>query len=139
MEFSIDEAKKLLGAAGVFFDADDLKEDPETFNRYVLNMNDVWGWACAYCEGVQEDELPELALLFFNYGWAGILYWVSKKNNNMRSEFLDVNRHIDFVRHEEELVNQFPDSSTRAYKNITYTLGKDRTIWQYIMALGNKG
>ena len=138
MKFSIDEAKQLFKSADVFFDADDLEEDPKTWNRYILNMNDVWGWACADCEEVKEDELPELARLFFSYGWAGILYWVSQKRNNVRSEFLDNNRHIDFVRNEEELVKEVPDSSRRAYKNITYTLGKDRGLWHYLMTLANK-
>ena len=119
---NVKRAKKLLMAAEVFFDAEDLEEDPETFSKYILNMNDVWAWALSDCEEVAEEELPELGQLFFDYGWPGILYWVSKKNDGMRSEFLDNNRFIDFVTHEEKLKKEVPDSSTRAYKKIKYTL-----------------
>ena len=121
--FSIDKAKKLLLAADVFFEAEDFEEDSETWDKYILNMNDVWAWACADCEEVLEDELPELARLFFQYGWAGILYWVSQKNKGLRSEFLDNNRFIDFVKNEEALVKALPDNNVRAYKKITYKLG----------------
>lgn len=107
----------------MFFTADELEEDPETFSRYVLNMNDVWGWACADCEEVAEEELQAVALLFHNYGWCGILYWVSEKRGGMKSEFLDNNRFIDFVRHEEGLREKVPNSSERAYKKIKYKLG----------------
>ena len=122
MIFNIEESKELLIAAQVFFDTDDWEETPETVNRYVLNMNDVWGWASSDCEEVKEDELPELARLFFNYGWCGILYWVSEKNNGMRSEFFDNNRFIDFVMNEEKLRKEVPNSSDRAYKKISYKL-----------------
>jgi hypothetical protein len=86
-------------------------------------MNDVWAWACADGQYVPDEKLPEVAELFWRYGWAGILYWVSKENGNMRSEFVDNNRFIDFVTHEEQLRKEFPDSDERAYKKISYTIG----------------
>lgn len=124
MRFSIDEAKNLLRASGAFFDAEDFEEDPDTFDKFVLNMNDVWSWASADCEEVNESELCELAKLFFDYGWAGILFWVSEKNGGLRSAFHDFNRFIDFVRIEEDLKKKLPDSNKRAYKKISYRLGK---------------
>ena len=120
---SIDEAKKLLNASGIFFDADDFDEDEEDFNRYLINMNDTWAWACSYMEEVKEDELPELARLYSLYGWCGVLYWVSQKNEGMESEFHDNNRFIDFVKHEEKLIKDVPDCTKRAYKKIKYKLG----------------
>jgi hypothetical protein len=41
----------------------------------------------------------------------------------MRSEFLDNNRAIDFVRNEEAIRKDIPSSSKRAYHNAVYTLG----------------
>ena len=110
-----------LNAAGLFFfEADD--EMPP----YTLNMNDVWSWASGDCETVSPQELPELARLFQAYGWCGILYWVSEKRGGCRSEFLDNNRFIDFVRHEETLRKEVPGSNERAYKKLVYTLGESR-------------
>ena len=118
--FTVDKARALLVNAGVF-DVD--YDAPEQQFRQTLNMNDVWAWASAEGEDVRDDELPELARLFFSYGWAGILYWVSEKNGAMRSEFHDNNRFIDFVKHEEQLRKDVPDSSKRAYTRIRYELG----------------
>ena len=87
-------------------------------------MNDTWCWACAMGEYVPDKSLPEVAELFWRYGNAGLLYWVSERNNGMRSEFHDVNRMASFVRHEEKLRKKVPSSSARAYKRIKYTLGK---------------
>lgn len=88
-----------------------------------LNMNDTWGWALAWCPEVTKEEIPEVARLFRDYGRAGLMYWHSRKEKNMRSEFADVNRAIDFVRHEEEIAASTKSSSERAYKKVTYTLG----------------
>ena len=121
--FTKDAALALLNAAGVFypFDPADPEEDGEA---QTLNQNDTWGWALAWGVKVPDDELAELARLFWHYGNCGVLYWVSARNENMRSEFLDNNRAIDFVMHEEALLKEIPDSSARAYKKITYTLGE---------------
>jgi nitroimidazol reductase NimA-like FMN-containing flavoprotein (pyridoxamine 5'-phosphate oxidase superfamily) len=117
---TIDEARKLLEAADVFFGRN--IEDDEKWAQ-MLNMNDVWCWACADCEYVSDEKLPEVAELFFNYGWAGILYWVSEQHNNMRSEFENNNRFIEFVRQEEKLCKKVPDNNKRAYEKFSYTLG----------------
>ena len=119
--FTIEKARKLLNEADVFFDVDE-EDDPKM--TQVLNMNDVWGWACADGQEVPDEKLPEVAELFWNYGFAGILYWVSEQNDGMRSEFHDNNRFIDFVRNEEQLKKEVPGHSERAYKKIAYTLGK---------------
>lgn len=88
-----------------------------------LNMNDTWGWALAWCPTVPADEVKEVARLFRLYGNAGLMYWHSCKEDNMRSEFHDNNRAIDFVRHEEQYRKEIPDSSKRAYTRIQYTIG----------------
>lgn len=117
--FSIGNARQLLTMAGVFFGEDD--EDPRM--AQMLNMNDTWAWACADGEDVPDEELPRVAELFFQYGWCGILYWVSERNNHMRSEFEDINRFIAFVRAEEAIRQEIPSSSKRAYTKREYTVG----------------
>ena len=119
--FTIERAREMLCNAGVFYynSEEELKkycDDDESLQ--VLNMNDVWGWACADCEEVSDDELPELATLFFRYGFCGVLYWVSKKRNNCRSEFYHYNRMIDFVEQEEKLRSGSKSESEYAYKDI---------------------
>jgi hypothetical protein len=112
-------SRALLTAAGVFYG--DIGDDPK--DAQTLNMNDVWGWATAWGEYVPDEDLPEVARLFSRYGDAGLLYWVSERHEKMKSEFEDNNRFIDFVRHEEELCLQCPDSNKRAYTKLKYTLG----------------
>lgn len=111
-----DEALKLLNASQIFFDDEDIGE-------CMINLNDVFGWACADTEKVEDEEIVEVAELFGKYGWCGILYWVSKKRGGQRSEFLDNNRFIDFVSNEEKLIKQEPDTDKRAYLKYSYTLG----------------
>ncbi|MGH9369696.1 MAG: hypothetical protein ACRD3M_18750 [Thermoanaerobaculia bacterium] len=117
-----DEARQLLTLAGVFYEPDDeIKEYAQT-----LNMNDVWGWATAWGQYVPDSELPRVGELFYRYGWCGILYWMSEQHEQMRSEFLDVNRFVDFVRQEEKLREAEPSFSKRAYKKIEYSLGSGK-------------
>ena len=116
--FSIDEARTLLQATGVFFD---LGEDQES--SQCLNLSDTWGWACADGEDVPDEELPRLAELFWQYGNCGILFWVSERRDKCRSEFHDINRFIDFVRAEEAIRAEEPSSSKRAYLRREYSIG----------------
>lgn len=113
------KAFAMLEAADLFFEPDDESPFPHT-----LNLNDVWSWASADGEDVPDECAVELRDLFYRYGWCGVLYWYSERHNKCRSEFQDVNRFIDFVRHEEELRKREPSSSKRAYQKITYTLGE---------------
>ena len=114
------DALELLKLADVFYDID---EDEPEMNQ-MINLNDIFGWACADCEKVEDGDLIEVAKLFKKYGWCGILYWVSEiKRDGLRSEFLDNNRFIDFVKLEEDLIKQEPDTDKRAYKKYKYTLG----------------
>lgn len=121
---TIDDARKLLETAGVFYGPDDELADYQS-KRFaqMLNMNDVWGWATADGEYVEDEELPEVARLFWDYGWCGILYWVSEKRGHMKSEFEDNNRFIEFVRNEEAIKKEIPGSSERAYAKRSYTIG----------------
>lgn len=121
--FNIESARKLLNDAGVFFSYDPEDEDTNQKMAQTLNLNDVWCWACADGEYVTDEELPRVAELFFRYGWAGILYWVSERSEGKPSEFHDNNRFIEFVRQEEQLRKDVPDFNERAYKKIRYTLG----------------
>lgn len=95
-----------------------------TEGKFVLNMNDTWCWASGWGEDIPDDKLVEVAKLFVDYGQCGLLYWVSEQHEGMRSEFEDINRFVDFVRAEERLRKDLPDSNKRAYKKLVYTLGK---------------
>ena len=128
--FNKDGAAKLLEAAGVFYPIDD--GDP--MEAHVLNMNDVWAWALAWGEKVEDEDLPEVAGLFWRYGNAGLLYWMSKKHEGMRSEFYDNNRAIEFVEHEEQIRLKFPGSSERAYHKASYRITGSRNVmscWKF--------
>lgn len=117
----IKESRKLLEVSGVL--CEDWDSDEEGTYIQALNMGDTWAWALTWIEPISDEELPEVAELFKNYGYAGLLYWVSKKNNNMRSEFEDINRFVDFVRNEERIKLEEPDWNKRAYYKSSYTLG----------------
>jgi hypothetical protein len=83
-----------------------------------INFNDTWAWACADGEVVTPEDVPEVARLFRSWGWAGLLYWATTKHPDLRSEFKDNNRFIDFVAREEAFRKAVPDSSTRAYMDL---------------------
>ena len=122
--FSVENARKLLETAGVFFGPEfDEDEDQDEPLAQTLNLNDTFCWACADGEYVSDDELPRLAGLFWHYGWCGILYWVNEKRGQERVEFADVNRFIDFVRHEEVIRQEIPNDSLRAYAKRQYIVG----------------
>lgn len=112
---------------GEFWTPENKKEllDDIRNSQNELNMNDTWGWACAMGQKIEDSEFVEVGELYEQYGYCGILYWVSEKNNHMRSEFEDINRMVDFVRHEEQVRKAYPDSTERAYKKIVYELGKE--------------
>jgi hypothetical protein len=111
-------AKDLLSRAGLFYGSG---EEPDDDGDQILNMNDTWGWATAYGEHVPDEDLPEVARLFVAYGFCGVLYWVSKKNDDMESEFSHINRFVQFVREEEKL-REGLTSSQHAYKKSEYTI-----------------
>jgi hypothetical protein len=121
-EDEIDFADGLAEDLALLRAADILAEPPVTTGRFVI-MNDVWAWAHAGGEDLPDSEVRKVADLFRKYGWCGILYWASEKNGGLRSEFKDNNRFIDFVKEEEALVAQVPDSNKRAYLYKTYLLG----------------
>jgi hypothetical protein len=115
------EALVLLYIAGIFYPIDE--DEPEM--RQMINLNDAFFWAYADCEKVEDDDLIEVAQLFVTYGWCGVYYWVMKKRNLLKDEveFKDINRFINFVKHEEELVKKEPNSDRRAYIIYKYELG----------------
>jgi hypothetical protein len=121
--FTKESALELLNAADVFYSIVDRDDPEEDIEPQTLNMDYVWGWALAWGQKVSDEELPELAELFWDYGWGGILYWMSRKHGNMRSEFHDNNRKIDFVAYEENFRKKVQGSSAQAYTKISYTLG----------------
>jgi len=107
--------EQMLRASGCFFDGDEEEGDGYYDKNLVLNANDTWAWALAWCQDVSAQEIPEVARLYRRWGYAGLLYWMSEKNGKMKSEFKDINRFVEFVRQEEELIKSVPDSSKRAY------------------------
>lgn len=100
-----EKAVQLLRDSGYLYD---FEEDEK--KQIELNMNDVWGWALAWGEAITPDNVVEVGELFQLYGWCGLLYWASEQHEQMRSEFEDVNRRVEFVRHEEELRRAGPHS-----------------------------
>ncbi len=102
-----------------------------------LNMNDVWGWACAYSEEVPPEKLEEVSGLYKRWGWAGILYWTSEQNDGMQSEFKDNNRFIEFVRFEEELRTAEPSSDKRAYLDFNNTASPTKSMWKQVKKLAS--
>lgn len=113
------QALALLKEAELVFDADDEMEHWQQ----TLNMNDVWGWATSWCEYIPDEELTTVGRLFVAYGWCGVLYWMSERHERMRSEFEDVNRMVEFVRQEERIRIEEPNSSKRAYLKRSYMIG----------------
>ena len=126
MMFSIEESRKLLEAAEVFFGYYPEYDDEEDKDMaQTLNLNDAFFWACADGEYVSDEELPRVAELFWRYGNCGILYWAAIEKNNMNKvEFADVNRFLEFVKNEEEIRKKYPDSNDRAYFKTKYIVGE---------------
>ena len=85
-------------------------------------MNDTWMWASAWGEEVPETELIEVARLFRTYGTCGLYFWMSQRHEEMRSEFADINRFVEFVKQEEAIRKKIPDSNKRAYYKASYTI-----------------
>ena len=98
MKLSIDDAREIL------FEADVLHEiSSGSSNRLLLKIKDSWRSNSVVNEYVRDEDLQELARLFWRYGWAGILYFVSEKNNGIESDLKDNNKAIQTVRHLEDL------------------------------------
>ena len=123
MRLPIRQARKLLERSGYTYydDHEDFLEDEESL---VLNMNDTFAWATAWSVEIPDNKLIEVADLFQRYGYAGLVYWVSETNNQMKSAFYDINRYIEFVRREEKVIKEMPESNQRAYTRVTYTIGE---------------
>lgn len=119
----INKARLLLQMAGVFYcnSLEELDEDDDVELLQTLNMNDTWAWATAFGQYVEDSELPELASLFLSYGNAGILYYVSEKREQMKSEFSYINRMIQFVRNEEK-IKEGLSTTEYAYKKANYEI-----------------
>lgn len=122
------DCEQLLAIANVGFNDE---------GHYFLLQNDEWGWAVSWFEEVKPDQIIEVAKLYADWGHAGLLYWVSEQNDQMTSEFKDVNRAIEFVRFEEELKKRVPDSDTRAYLDVNNPVLPTKTMWQRLKALAN--
>lgn len=113
-----DEARALLLAADLVYG----KDEDSPGGDQILNMNDTWGWATAWGEHIPNDELLEVGRLVRRYGYCGALYWVSERHDHMKSEFEDVNRFVAFVRAEEAILQELPNSTEMAYVKRSYTL-----------------
>ncbi len=117
---------KLLWAADVTYDdPDTLYPDDDPKNLQTLNMNDVFGWALAWEEYIPDHDLATVGNLYFMYGLAGLYFWVSQRNDEMRSRFEHINRAIDFVLYEESLrIGLKRDYCKIAFFPHSYTLGE---------------
>jgi hypothetical protein len=118
-ESSLSEDVRCLLASGLAF------WDGAT-GTLSLNMNDTWAWACSDIPDVPADQIPEAARLFRTHGFAGLMYWYTLQPNGPRvSAFADNNRAIEFVRREEQIRREIPESSKRAYHKVKYTIGEE--------------
>lgn len=118
---TIEEARAVLKLSGCVYNRDG--DEPQDKDELMINLNDTWGWAYACCEPVPEKDMIEVAELFRMYGYCGLLYWAGNKQEVKRSEFHDITRFMDFVRNEEAIRKEVPDSNKRAYARREYTLG----------------
>jgi len=96
-------------------------EPSEEGNGHFINMNDVWGWACADGIEVTDENVERIAELYDQYGFGGLLYFQAGETES--SEFHDNNRFLEFVRNEERIRKEVPDSNKRAYHKESYTIG----------------
>ena len=132
----IEEARNFLEAGDVFYETrkgheEWNREHPEGHKYHeddddetrMLNMNDTFGWALAYSELVPDDKMIEVATLFWRYGHHGLTYWCAELQGWEKSEFHDITRGIQFVRMEEKLRKDVPNTDKRAYKKLKYKLG----------------
>lgn len=139
--FTIEAAREFLRRAQIMYtddiatecaeidaDADYTDEQKAEYKQEVvegaqiLNMNDCFGWALAWGKHVPDEDLVELAELIWRYGWCGALYYTSEHSDKCRSEFADNQRFIDFVRSEEAIRKEVPNSNRRAYHKVSYQL-----------------
>jgi len=120
MKMTIAEARSLLEAAGVFYGGD---EDDGIKWAQTINLNDALAWACSECQEVADEELPRVGELFFNYGWYGILYWVTKEKTQSGTQFENVKRAIEFVENEERILKEQPSYSSYLFHKTQYTIG----------------
>ena len=115
-ESGIDDDLRLLLASGCAFG--------RPGGGVTLNMNDTWAWACSDLPEVPADQVGQVARLFRKYGFAGLMYWYTlQPDGPKRSAFHDNNRAIEFVSNEERIRRETPESSKRAYRQVTYTIG----------------
>ena len=123
---TIDEARQLLKVADVVIGRDwaddgDNEEEKARLDQ-TINMNDTWGWALSWCQHIEDEELIAVAKLFKRYGKCGLYYWMTLKHPGLKSEFEDINRMVEFVRQEEAVLKEYPNSSQRAYQKVSYTI-----------------
>lgn len=109
-----------LKTTGIFYESDE--DEDEKFER-IINMNDVWGWACADSHEVPMDQMVELLRLYNDYGWCGVLYFVSEREGGRVSEFHHYNRMIEFVKKEEVIRSKHKRYNAYAYDKQSYTVG----------------
>lgn len=119
-KMSVESAKKLLSDAGLFFWPLGKCNDHE--DEQTLNMNDTWAWGTAFGQKVEDGDAIEVARLFVDYGFCGVLYWVSEKNEQMQSEFSHINRMVQFVRNEEKIRIESGGLNAYAYGKQEYLI-----------------
>lgn len=97
----------------------------------MISMGDVWAWASADAITVTDDNVKQIAKLYSKYGFCGLVYYQCKVLGEWESsEFVDINRYIEFVDNEERICQEVPDYNARGYAKRTYIIGKPPEIKQ---------
>ena len=123
LDGSLKSKLNFLRLSGIFYydKLDELDLDEDIKFLRMINLNDTFWWASAYCEYVEDDEIEEVYRLMIDYGWCGILYWTAKKGK-IEPEFNNVRRMISFVENEEKIKGKCKSSSDYAYSDDKYLI-----------------
>lgn len=71
-------------------------------DRFILNMNDTFGYAESYGCEVKPEEYREVATLVMSYGFWGAAYWVMKKEGLNGSSIPECDEALQFVKNRVE-------------------------------------
>jgi hypothetical protein len=113
-----EDVRCLLASGGAFWNG--------SSGTLSLNMNDTFEWACSDLPDVPAEQFGEAARLFRTYGFAGLMYWYTLQPDGPKHcAFADNRRAIEFVRREEQIRAEIPESNKRAGYKVKYTIGED--------------
>lgn len=70
-------------------------------DKFVINLNDTFFYACADNEEISKEEAKEVIIMIKKYGDSGLIYWIAKKRN-YDPEIPEYKALVEKVRAEEE-------------------------------------